>query len=271
MSGGTLALGMGEQLCFDAAAGTHPGWKFRENQDAVMLGGQVWQRPVIRTCNDRKHLMAGVADGVAFAPCAAQASRIVLQLLVRIVQANGGIDPSAVRQVQREMATKAAGSSCVGMAATLAALQLTPAGARLVSVGDSRIYRLREGRLEQLTVDHTLGRRLIASGEMTVEQVKRAGSLYEDLESSLVASESETRFEIHHTACDLRAGDVWLCCTDGITGAIADADLAAMLVIPGLPGATVRAILEAARSDRAMDDNLSAIVIRVRSRGAEAS
>lgn len=262
---------MAERFCFDAAAGTHPGWKFRENQDAVLLGGQIWQRPVIRTCSDRTHLLAGVADGVAFAPCAAQASRIVLQLLVRIVQENGGIDPSALRQVQREMAMKAAGSSCVGMAATLAALQLTPAGVHLVSVGDSRIYRLREGRLEQLSVDHTLGRRLIATGEMTVEQVERAGSLYDDLDNSLTASESGDGFEIHHAIGDLRADDVWLCCTDGATNALTDSELANMLTVASTPGAKARVILDSARSNRTSDDNLSAIVVTVRALDARSS
>lgn len=65
---------MDERYCFDAAAGTHPGWRYPENKDAVLLGRQVWQRPLIRTCGNRPRLLAGVADGVAFAACAGRAS-----------------------------------------------------------------------------------------------------------------------------------------------------------------------------------------------------
>lgn len=260
---------MGELLSFDAAAATHAGWRYRENQDAVLLGQQIWQRAVIRTCSDRAQLLGGVADGVAFAPCAARASRLVLQLLLRTVQTQGGLRASAPRGIQRDLASTAVGKPCEGMAATLAALQLTQAGARIVSVGDSRIYRLRQGQLQQLTVDHTIGRRLVAAGEMTSEQVESAGSLYEDLDSSLVASESETEFDVHHCVSDLQAGDTWLCCTDGITQALSDSNLAMLLTRPPLPATTVRAILEAAKSNRDSDDNFSAIVMSVRARDAK--
>lgn len=259
---------MDEVFCFDAAAGTHPGWKYRENQDAVLLGRQVWQRPVIRSCSGRPQLLAAVADGVAFAPCAAQASRLVLQLLPGAVQAQGGLDASAVRSIQRVAAAKAAGTPCAGMASTLAALELTPGGARIVSVGDSRIYRLREGCLQQLTVDHTIGRRLVAAGELCPEQFEQAGSLYDDLDSTLVALEAEAEFDIHSCVSDLQEGDVWLCCTDGITQAIPDPDLASLLTRTP-PATAVRAILDVARSNRESDDNVSAIVSIVRVRDAQ--
>lgn len=138
------------------------------------------------------------------------------------------------------------------------------AGVRIVSVGDSRIYRLRQGEFQQLTVDHTLGRRLIATGEMTEQQVGCASSLYQDVDSTLCASESGSGFDIHHCVSDLRDGDTWLCCTDGISQALPDSALAVLLAEASVPGAKVRAILDAARSTRDSDDNLSAIVVDVR-------
>lgn len=263
-SGGRSAQAMNERYCFDAAAGTHPGWRYSENQDAVLLGRQVWQRPLIRTCGDRPQLLAGVADGVAFAPCAGRASSTVLQLLSRDVLARGELQAAAPREIQRGMTSLVAGTPCEGMAATLAALQLTQAGVRIVSVGDSRIYRLRQGEFQQLTVDHTLGRRLIATGEMTEQQVGCASSLYQDLDSTLCASESGSGFDIHHCVSDLRDADTWLCCTDGISQALPDSALAVLLAEASVPGAKVRAILDAARSNRDSDDNLSAIVVTVR-------
>lgn len=191
-------------VLFDAAAGTHAGWKYAENQDAVLLGRRVWQKPLIRTCVDRPSLLAAVADGVAFAPCAARASRMVLEELVRLVEARGGLDAFAPRDIHRAMASTAAGTACAGMAATLAAVEFTEAQVRIVSVGDSLVYRYRAGQLLPLTVDHTLARRLVRTGELTQAQADRAGDLYQDLDSALVASESETEFEVHHATSGWR-------------------------------------------------------------------
>lgn len=253
---------MAESLCFDAAAGTHAGWRFRENQDAVLLGRQVWQQPLIRTCSGRRQLLAAVADGVAFAPCAAQASRLVLQALQQTVQAQGGLRASTPREIQRMVAAKVGGTPCAGMAATLAALELTHVGVHIVSVGDSRIYRMRRGQLQQVTVDHSIGHRLVATGELTAVQVEQSGSIYDDLDSTIVASESGSEFEVHSCTSDLQVGDAWLCCTDGVTHALADTELAMLLA--KAPGLAVRAILEGAKSNRDSDDNISAIVIGVR-------
>lgn len=201
-------------------------------------------------------------------PARLRPSRLVLQLLPGAVQAQGGLDASAVRSIQRVAAAKAAGTPCAGMASTLAALELTPGGARIVSVGDSRIYRLREGCLQQLTVDHTIGRRLVAAGELSPEQFEQAGSLYDDLDSTLVALEAEAEFDIHSCVSDLQEGDVWLCCTDGVTQALPDPDLA-LLLTRTPPGTAVRAILDVARTNRESDDNLCAIVSIVRVRDAQ--
>ena len=169
------------------------------------------------------------------------------------------------------MATLAARNACAGMAATLAAIQFTGTAARIVSVGDSRVYRFRDGQLTQLTVDHTLARRMVASGDLTAEQASQAGSLYQDLDSALIASESESAFDLHYGVSETQPGDTWLVCTDGITQALTDIELAALTRgrQPSPPGRRARAILDAALSVRDSDDNLSVIFVDVRAAGSD--
>lgn len=263
---------MPEALAYVAAAATHPGWKYRNNQDAVLLGSEVWQGRSIHTASCSAALLVGVADGAAFAPCASRASRMVLELLARDVADHGILRPSAPRTIQQQMARRAAGTPCEGMASTLAAIHFTPAGARIVSVGDSRVYLCRGGELRQLTVDHTVARRMVAEGDMTQEQATQAGSLYEGLDSALFASAFEDVFEVFSNLVEVEPGDRWLCCSDGITQALADAYIAKCLATAARDVATcVREIIRAAKLVRSSDDNLSVIVVQVEKAGRPAT
>jgi serine/threonine protein phosphatase PrpC len=82
------------------------------------------------------------------------------------VQAVGQLNAAAPRRIQRAASQQVIGTRCAGMATTLAALELSPTGARVISVGDSRVYRYRDGVLQQLSTDHTLARRLLIRGEL---------------------------------------------------------------------------------------------------------
>lgn len=253
---------MSDTLRFDAAALSHSGWRYPDNQDAVLLDGRIWQSPTLRPSQGRSRLLAAVADGVAFAPCADRASRLALQLLHADVQALGQLDAAAPRRIQRAASKQVIGTRCAGMATTLAALELSTTGARVVSVGDSRVYRYRDGALQQLSTDHTLAHRLLTRGELSAAELAHAGSLYDDLDSCLIATESESDFDIHASDHDLQADDVWLCCTDGITQALSDAALTDLLSQSGQPVAVVRGLVEKALGNRVSDDNLSAVVVR---------
>lgn len=228
----------------------------------MLLDGRIWQTPTLRRSQGRSRLLVAVADGVAFAPCADRASRLALQLLHAGVQAHGQLDAAAPHRIQRAASQQVIGTRCAGMATTLAALELSPTGARVVSVGDSRVYRLRDGVLQQLTTDHTLAHRLLTRGELSPAELDHAGSLYDDLDSCLIATESESHFDVFSGDYDLQAGDVWLCCTDGITPTLSDAALTELLSQSGPVVAVVRGIVEAALGNRASDDNLSAVVVR---------
>jgi serine/threonine protein phosphatase PrpC len=248
---------------FDAAVATDPGWKFKENQDAVLLGTQLGQGSFQHSVSGCTNLLAAVADGLAHAPCAARASRMVLEQLLAL--AGEGLTSRVPRAIQRHLASQAAGTRCEGMASTLAAMHLSPGRVRLVSVGDTRIYLWRNSSLLQVTTDHTIANRMVREGDLTQEEAARAGSLYSDLDSALVASEFDDMFEVFDTTASAMPGDCWLCVSDGITAALPDDEIADLLASlqHSPPDRIVAALLDRAKRNRASDDNLSAIAVRV--------
>ena len=130
-----------------------------------------------------------------------------------------------------------------GMACTLSALLLCGRGTHLVHVGDSRVYRLREGTLAQLTTDHTLG----APG--TSHALTRA-----------LGAQDQARFE--HLEDSLQLHDRYLLCSDGVHGALSFKQIHALLARRASPEETARELVEGATSG-ADADNATALVLDI--------
>ena len=130
-----------------------------------------------------------------------------------------------------------------GMACTFSALMLRGRAAHVLHVGDSRVYRYSEGRLERLTSDHVAGR-----GDLRHALLRAVGF--------------EPSVKLDHARVGLRLHDRFLLCSDGVHGALADARLKALLEPRGAPQDTARAIADAALQ-AGSDDNASALVLDV--------
>jgi PPM family protein phosphatase len=126
-------------------------------------------------------------------------------------------------------------------------------------VGDSRGYRLRAGRLAQITHDHSLLQEQIDSGLITVEQA--AYSANKNLVTRAVGVEDTVLLETH--LHDVLPGDTYLLCSDGLSDMIHDDDIANLLQ-SGEPLAQVAASLIDAANDAGGKDNVSVILVRVR-------
>jgi len=112
-----------------------------------------------------------------------------------------------------------------GMGTTFAAVFALSSGSYVAHVGDSRVYRFRDKKLEQLTEDHSLLNEYMKMGRLTPEEIEhfphknvimRALGMKETVKV-------DTRFE------EPRVGDVYLVCSDGLSGPVKDADIAAIL------------------------------------------
>lgn len=132
-----------------------------------------------------------------------------------------------------------------GMGTTVSALWLprrkSPT-AWVAHVGDSRIYRLRQGHLEQLTEDHSPVFRLYRQGRLGKDEMRRHPQK-NLIERSLGLSSSP---EVDCFPTELSSGDRYLLCTDGLSDSLSDAEIGRILkgrwddTMEGLVGAALR-------------------------------
>ncbi len=155
-----------------------------------------------------------------------------------------------------------------GMGTTLVVAVFRDGKLLLGHVGDSRCYRLRAGRLQQLTRDHSLLQEQIDAGLITPEQA--AFSANKNLVTRAVGVEDTVLLETHQH--DLQGDDLFLLCSDGLSDMLDDAQIAQLLLAPDAQESlerTSRALIAAA-NDAGGKDNISVILVRA-SGGANAS
>ena len=121
--------------------------------------------------------------------------------------------------------------------------------------GDSRIYRLRAGRLEQLTRDHSLVQAMVEAGELTPE----AAASHPWRNRITRALGMPGLLELAGAPGELLAGDRFLLCTDGLTAHVGDAVLAGSLATAD-PGTAARALIDATLAVGATD-NVTVVVL----------
>jgi protein phosphatase len=132
-------------------------------------------------------------------------------------------------------------------------------------VGDSRCYRLRAGRLQQITRDHSLLQEQIDAGLITPEQA--AFSANKNLVTRAVGVEDTVLLETHQH--DVVAGDLYLLCSDGLSDMLDDASIGQLLQSCDSLDETGQALIDAA-NDAGGKDNISVILVRA-SGGSAAS
>lgn len=148
-----------------------------------------------------------------------------------------------------------------GMGTTLVVAVFRDNRVLLGHVGDSRCYRLREGRLQQMTRDHSLLQEQIDAGLITPEQA--AFSANKNLVTRAVGVEDTVLLETHQH--EVQTGDVFLMCSDGLSDMLDDEGIA-QVVQNMLQGSQrledgTRALIDAA-NDAGGKDNISVILGR---------
>jgi serine/threonine protein phosphatase PrpC len=148
--------------------------------------------------------------------------------------------------------------SLKGMGCTATACYV--AGGRLTTahVGDSRLYRLRDGSFEQLTEDHSLVGGLVRLGQLTPEEAE----VHPQRSVILRAVGVEATVEVDLLHHELETGDVYLACSDGLTGMVRDEVIAETL--EAFPSLAVAAemLVELANAAGGRD-NITVVLFRV--------
>jgi serine/threonine protein phosphatase PrpC len=140
------------------------------------------------------------------------------------------------------------------MGSTVVVLRVVGDVVVVAHVGDSRVYRLRDGVLDQLTVDHSLLQSLIATGRAPEDL---AAFPFRNVITRALGTDSHEP-EVQRIAA--RPGDAYLLCSDGLTEGLDGDDIAALLAYPA--ERACRALVDAAFAAGSRD-NISAIVVRL--------
>ncbi len=144
-----------------------------------------------------------------------------------------------------------------GMGTTCTTLVLLPRGALTGHVGDSRAYRLRGTKLEQLTRDHSLVWELQSAGGLSREQAE--GSAPKNIITRSMGPHARVDVDMEGPF-KVEEGDVFLLCSDGLSGQVADEEIG--LLIKELPPREACAALIGLALVRGAPDNVTVIVAR---------
>ena len=209
-----------------------------------------------------------VADGMGGQSAGERASALAVEIIPRKLQSidfeksspdqTTKIIDDAVTQANYEiMALGELDPKLKNMGTTITFIVLVGPTMYVGGVGDSRVYVLRNGKLQQLTTDHSLTQALIEAGTLTPEEAvnhRYKNVLYRYLgckEGGTGTSPRQIRPQ---------AGDRFLICSDGVTGGADDATLVRLLSSGVDPQKTAEEIVQAA-TDGGSKDNITGVVI----------
>ena len=126
-------------------------------------------------------------------------------------------------------------------------------------VGDSRAYRLRDDRLEQVTADHSLVGELVRSGRLSTEEAEQHP--HRSVITRAVGTEPSV--DVETLTLEASAGDLYLICSDGLTDIVRDEEIAELILAAGKEPDTAAESLVAAANRNGGIDNITVVLFEI--------
>lgn len=212
----------------------------------------------------RVHRDAGVlvvADGMGGHAAGDVASRMAAEVVESAAVDEGQTLAQALHLAHEALVDAGRkGPGAPGMGTTCVACRLHGRLLETAWVGDSRLYRMRGGRLEQLSRDHSYVQSLVDAGELAVEAV--ATHPQRHVLAQCLGGAAVDGIEVDAEMIAAEPGDRLLLCTDGLTGEIPDARIAELLAAEPDDGYAAKALVDAALAAGG-HDNVTVIVATV--------
>ena len=208
-----------------SAVASHPGLRREENEDSFSV------RPELG--------LYLVADGMGGHAAGEVASRLAVETIEAFIDDTNGADvdrtwpfpydpglsldgnrlKAALRLANRRIASTVERDPALkGMATTAAVLLAGRDSLTVAHVGDSRVDRRRGGVMEQVTVDHSWVSEQVRAGSLTEADAKQHP--WRNVVTRALAGGDDPEVDV--TALDVRAGDLFMVCSDGLTGVVSD-------------------------------------------------
>ncbi|WP_020410137.1 PP2C family protein-serine/threonine phosphatase [Hahella ganghwensis] len=229
-----------------SAFATHKGQR-RQNQDNGLL--------------DPSLGLYAVADGVGGGDSGEVASATVCTQLYQQVRQGNDLD-KAIHSCHEQLMRDHSGGERGYAASTIVALKEDGRHLILAWVGDSRIYLLRDGKLEQLSEDHSLV--VQQSNHLTKEESVRMRHVL----TQAVGAAGEGGLQVEVMEVDRLPGDRWLLCSDGLHGVVNDKGLLEFMAADVTVQEIADRLVEKALNNGA-DDNVTVVVLEDESAGEQ--
>jgi protein phosphatase len=235
---------------YTAAAVTDCGRKRPSNEDA--FGFSV------------EHGVYVVCDGMGGAAAGEIASSLAVDEMMRLLTSRDAAHPllsdaeAAVASANAAIFMRAQNTENLsGMGTTLVTLLVENQRGWLINVGDSRGYRMRDSKLEQLTLDHSLVEEQVRLGRMDPEEAQR--SPFKNVITRALGTQSSVTPDIFEL--ENEPGDIFMLCSDGLTRELSDPTVEWILKLD-LPLQDLCARLVAAANDSGGHDNITCLLVR---------
>jgi protein phosphatase len=209
-----------------------------------------------------------VADGMGGHAAGEVASLMAVQTVMKEVADLKDIDEAgnagnklaeALRAANRNIHDRMlAESDKQGMGTTASVLVIDQNRYLIGQVGDSRVYLLRDGALQQVTKDHSYVQEQVDAGFLTPEQAKYHP--YSNVITRCVGASENVEPDVYRG--DVKVGDVFLVCSDGLTGMVDDRRIHTLLMSRAEPDRKVHSLISEANGRGGLD-NITAIVVHV--------
>lgn len=243
---------MGESLSVQMSGYTDAGQVRDSNEDAILWNAASgW---------------AVLADGMGGHMAGEVASRLAVETLETHLGAiskdgkGGELERlrEAVLEANRQIYAQAAADvRCHNMGTTIVATLFRDATLTCAHVGDSRLYRYSDSKLEQLSHDHSLVQELVDEGMLSTEEA--AQSSHKNVITRALGLEATVAADVLQTP--VHPGELYLLCSDGLSDKIPDAELGGLLQGDDLDDMVRELVAEANR--RGGEDNISVILARI--------
>lgn len=211
--------------------------------------------------------MGIVCDGMGGARAGSIASTMAVDAFCRVLAREKAVwasQPQAVLTAAAEEANHLILSrglsdpDCQGMGTTLVAALLLRDHVHIINIGDSRAYHITDEGIRRITRDHSVVEDLVLRGELTPEQARQHPQ--KNLITRALGAEEQLRVDVYELP--VRAGELLLLCSDGLSNVVTDQEILYEAVHGGAVDGCCDRLLDITLS-RGAPDNVTALLFRI--------
>ncbi|HDD61070.1 MAG: hypothetical protein DRI65_17870 [Chloroflexota bacterium] len=263
-----------KQPHLDSSAITDPGSKGRLNEDSFEITAFT-----ISEDDDTPVLLAIIADGIGGHKAGEIASKIAVATIISSVAESDGTDPlwilkSALLEANHSITSEAeTDDSRKGMGSTVACALVIDSALYIATLGDSRLYLVRDNVIQQLNIDHTWVQEALEVGVINSKEARNhprrhlirsylgsSDPIHPDLRLYMDSEENHEQAKANQ-GLPLVPGDQVLICTDGLTDLVDDEEILEIIVGEDSKDEQLQKLVDLANL-RGGHDNITAVVLQ---------